>query len=82
MVKTLRPTVDLVFIFLAEKEEKIINRKVVSCTSFIPARFSRGQLFIQETKAINVKTVKLKYLGINLKLGLSGYLLSIIYPLI
>jgi len=40
MVKTLRPTVDLVFIFLAEKEEKIIkNRGVVSCTSFIPAKF-------------------------------------------
>lgn len=63
MVKTLRPTADLVFIFLAEKEEKIIkNREVVSCTSFIPTKFlSRGQLSIQEAKAIDVKTVKLKH---------------------
>lgn len=61
MVKTLRLTVDLVFIFLAEKE-KVINREIVSCTSFIPARFSRGQLLIQEAKAIDVKTAKLKYL--------------------
>lgn len=78
MVNTLRPTVDLVFIFLAEEEEKIIkNREVVSCTSFIPTKFLlRGQLLIQEAKATDVKTVKLKYLRINLKLGLSVHLLN------
>lgn len=78
MVKRLRPTVDLVFIFLAEKEDKIIkNREVGSCTSFILTKFlSRGQLLIQEAIAINGETVKPKYLRINLKLGLSSHLLN------
>lgn len=38
-VKTLRPTVDLGFIFLAEKKRIMKNKKVVSCTSFLPGRF-------------------------------------------
>lgn len=78
MVNTLRPTVDFVFIFLAEKEEKIIkNREAVSCTSFISTKFlSRGQLLIQEAKVIDDKMVKLKYLRINLELGLSAHLLN------
>lgn len=69
---------DLIFIFLAEKEEKIIkNREVVSCTSFIPTKFlSRGQLLIQEAKAINIKIVRLKNLRINLKLGVSAQLVN------
>lgn len=68
---------DLVSIFLDEKQEKILEQGGCQlCTSFIPTIFlPRGQLLFEESKVIDVQTVELKDLRINLKLGVSALLL-------